>query len=192
MLVLIAGLVVFLGAHSLRIVADDWRTRQIAARGERAFKGVYSIVSAVGLVLIVWGYGLTRAAPVDLWNPPAWTRPVAVVLMALSFVLFTAAYVRGTRIKAMLGHPMVLGTKAWAFAHLLSNGRLGDVLLFGAFLVWSVLSFRAARQRDRAAGRTYPAGPIAKDVTNAIVGLVVFFVFARYLHGPLFGVQPLG
>ena len=158
---LIIGLLLFLGAHSIRIVADGWRTERIARLGENHWKGLYSLASAAGLALIVWGYGLARAEPVALWAPPGWTRHLAALLTLPAFVLIAAAYVPGNRIKAAVGHPMVAGVKVWAIAHLLSNGNLADALLFGAFLLWAVLDFRSAHQRDRAAGVAYRPGSAA-------------------------------
>ena len=131
---LVLGLVLFLGVHSTRIFADDWRTRQIARLGEGAWKGLYSVASLAGFALLVWGYGQTRIDPVVVWDPPTWTRHLAALLMIPAFVLVVAAYVPGNRIKAAVGHPMVAGVKVWAIAHLLSNGRLGDIVLFGVFL----------------------------------------------------------
>jgi uncharacterized membrane protein len=190
MTLMIIGLVLFLGAHSSRFLAADFRARRIAARGEGAWKGLYSLVSIVGLVLLVYGYGLTRQAPVELWTPPRFMFHIASLLNVLAFVLIAAAYVRGNRIKARVGHPMTLGVKTWAVAHLLSNGRLADVILFGAFLAWGVATYISARKRDRAAGTVYPVGPISKDVIVVAVGLVVALVFAKWLHAPLIGVQP--
>jgi uncharacterized membrane protein len=192
MLVLVVGLAVFLGAHSVRIVAEGWRTRRIARLGEAKWKALYSIVSIAGLVVLVWGYGLARGEPAVIWTPPAWTRHLAVLLTIPSFILLAAAYVPGTRIKAAVGHPMVLGVKVWALAHLISNGTLADVLLFGAFLVWSVADFASARRRDRAAGRAYAPGPIARDLIAIVVGLAAWAAFAFYLHALLIGVRPLG
>lgn len=189
---LLLGLLLFLGTHSIRIVADDWRTRQFARLGEKRWKGLYSIVALGGFALLVWGYGQTRLAPVDLWNPPLWTRHLAVLLMLPSLVLLVAAYVPGNRIKAALGHPMAAGVKLWAFAHLLANGRLGDVVLFGAFLVWAVLSFVAARKRDRIAGTRYPALGAGRDVKVLIVALLAWVAFTFWAHKWLIGVAPLG
>ena len=124
MTVLLLGLVLFLGVHSVRIVADDWRLRQIAALCEGRWKGVYSLLSAVGLVLVVWGYGLARTETVVLWSPPRGMAHAAALLTLVAFVLLAAAYVPGNAIKARLRHPMVLGVKVWALAHLLSNGNL--------------------------------------------------------------------
>ena len=189
---LIVGLVIFLGAHSVRIFAEPWRTRQIARLGQQRWKGLYSLVSLAGFALIVWGYGVSRADPVNLWDPPAWTRHAAALLTIITFVLWTAAYVPGNRIKAALGHPMILGVKVWALAHLISNGGLADVVLFGAFLVWAVLDFRAARQRDRAAGTRYPSGSVGRDLSTLVIGLIAWWAFAQYLHGWLIGVRPFG
>lgn len=192
MAMLILGLVLFLGAHSVRIFADDWRGAQIARRGEGVYKGVYSLVSAAGLVLIVWGYGQTRIAPVDLWNPPVWTRHAASLLMLLSFVLLAAVYVPRNRIRAAIGHPMVAGAKLWAFAHLIANGRAGDVVLFGAFLVWAIVDFASARRRDRVAGRRPAPGTLSGDVMTVAAGVVAWLVFATMLHTWLIGVRPFG
>ena len=190
MTALILGLVVFLGLHSLRIVAPGWRDAQLARRGENGWKGLYSVASGVGLVLIIWGYGAARLAPVDLWLPPLWTRHLAALLMLPAFILLTAAYVPGTRIKAALHHPMLLGVKVWALAHLLANGRLADGLLFGGFLVWAVLDYRSARGRDRAAGTVYPAGSGRKDVVAIVIGSVAWVVFSVWGHAWLIGVRP--
>jgi len=192
MALLILGLALFLGAHSLRIVADGWRTRRIGKTGPKPWKGVVSVVSIIGFVLIVWGYGIARQTPVVLYTPPAWARHVAALLILPAFMLLVAAYVPGTRIKRAIGHPMVAGVKLWAFAHLLANGTLADVVLFGAFLAWSVASFLAARRRDRAAGVVFPAGPIVRDVAAVVVGALAWVVFAFWLHGWLIGVRPFG
>lgn len=190
--ILILGLVLFLGVHSVRIVADGWRSATIARIGEGAWKGVYSVLSIAGFVLIVWGYGLARQAPVVLWSPPVAMRHVASLLTLLAFVLLFAAYVPRNAIKAKLKHPMVLAVKVWAFAHLLSNGTLADVLLFGAFLLWAVLDFRSARGRDRAAGTVYPAGTMAGTAGAVVVGVAAWVAFALWLHAAWIGVAPFG
>lgn len=192
MIVLALGLVMFLGVHSTRIVADGWRTDMRKRVGEGPWKGVYTLMSLIGLALIVYGYGLSRTAPIDLWSPPIWTRHAAALLTLIAFVLLAAAYVPGTRIKARVGHPMVLGVKVWAFAHLLSNGRLADVLLFGAFLVWAIVLYIASRRRDRLAGTRYVAGPVSRDLLAIVAGTVAWVVFALWLHGMLIGVLPFG
>lgn len=192
MTVLILGLMLFLGCHSARIVADDWRAGQIQRLGPLGWKAVFSVLSLLGLAMVVWGYGAARVDSVDLWTPPTATRHIAALLMLLAFVLLTAAYVPGSRLKAKVRHPMVLGVKVWALAHLLANGRLADVVLFGSFLLWAVLSFRAARQRDRMAGN--PPLPLyaGRDVVTAFIGIFAWIIFALWLHGPLIGVRPFG
>ncbi|HEX4885309.1 MAG TPA: NnrU family protein [Casimicrobiaceae bacterium] len=192
MAILILGLAIFLGGHSLRIFAEDWRAARIRAMGEGKWKLVYSVVSIAGFVLIVVGYGQARLDPVVLYVPPAWTKHVAALLTIPAFVLIAAAYVKGTRIKASIGHPMIAGVKVWAFAHLLANGTLADVVLFGAFLAWAVPDYIAARRRDRVAGTVYPIGPVSRDLTAVVAGLVAWAAFAFWLHGPLIGVRPFG
>ena len=189
---LIAGLLVFLVPHSSGLVAPDWRARQVARLGEKPWKGAYSLVSLVGLSLLIWGFGQARASPVTVWTPPAWGRHASALLTVFAFVLIAAAYVPGTRIKAALGHPMTAGVALWAFAHLLANGRLHDVVLFGAFLVWALATFVIRRARDRRAGTTYPPGGWAKDAIAVIAGIAVALLFALFLHGPLIGVRPFG
>jgi uncharacterized membrane protein len=192
MTLLILGLILFLGVHSLRVFADPWRTAQIARLGEGPWKGLYSLASIVGFVLLLWGFGRARAATVVLWSPPFWTHYVAAVLTLIAFVLIVAAYVPGTRIKSWLHHPMVLGVKVWAFAHLISNGTLADVVLFGSFLVWAIADFASSRRRDRVAGTVYPAGTVGKDAVAVVVGVVAWAVFLFWVHGWLFRVRPLG
>lgn len=192
MAVLILGLTLFLGVHSTRIVADGWRTATIARIGEKPWKGIYTLLSLAGFALIVWGFALARRNPVYLWEAPMGMRHLAGALMLVAFVLLVAAYVPRNAIKAKLHHPMVLSVKVWALAHLLSNGNLADVVLFGAFLVWAVLSFRAARARDRQAGTVYPAGTASGTAITVLVGAAVWAVFAFFAHGYLFGVRPFG
>jgi len=191
MTILILGLVLFLGVHSVRIFADDWRSATRARIGENAWKGVYSLASLLGFGLIIYGFGLARQTPEVIWTPPTGLRHLAALLVAIAFVFLTAAYVPRNGIKAKLHHPMVLGVKTWAFAHLLANGKLHDIILFGAFLLWAVLDFRSARKRDAAAGAVYPAGTGAATAVTIVVGLVAFAAFAFGLHGPLIGVRPL-
>jgi uncharacterized membrane protein len=192
MTALILGLILFLGVHSTRIVAEDWRTRTRTRLGENAYKGLYSLVSIAGFVLLVWGYGQARLDPVLLWGSPSWTRHLAALLTVPAFILLAAAYVPKNGIKARLHHPMVLGVKVWAFSHLLANNTLADLLLFGGFLAWAVLSFRAARARDRAAGTVYPAGTLAGTAAAVVAGLVAWGVFAFWAHAAWIGVRPFG
>ncbi|MBK7685163.1 MAG: NnrU family protein [Rhodocyclaceae bacterium] len=188
---LIAGLAIFLGMHFIHILAPDWRAAQLARLGEKAWKGIFSVTSLVGFGLLVWGYGQARLDPVVLWQAPRELNAVVSLLMLPAFILLVAAYVPGNRIKAMVGHPMVASVKLWAFAHLLVNGNLADVLLFGGFLVWAVMSFVTNRKRDRLSGKTYPVGPVSRTVITVVVGTIVYALFAGYLHLKLIGVSPL-
>lgn len=190
MALLIAGLILFLGTHSVRIFAEGWRGAQIARLGLGAYKGIYSLVSALGLALIVVGYGQARTAPIALWDPPLWTRHLSALLVLFAFVLLVSAYVPRNRIKAAVGHPMILGVKIWAAGHLLANGTLANVLLFGGFLLWAVLDYRAARGRDRIHGRATVHPTLAGTVAAIVVGSVLWAAFAFHLHAWLFGVNP--
>lgn len=190
MTLLILGLLIFLGVHSVRIVADDWRTRQIARLGLMRWKGIYAAASLLGFVLIVWGYAQARMEPVVLWIPPLWGRHLAALLTLPAFILVVAAYVPGNHLRAALGHPMLAGVKLWALAHLLATGLLSSLVLFGSFLVWAVVDFAASRRRDRAAGVRPAPGTLRGDAIAVVVGAVAWFVFARHLHATLIGVQP--
>jgi uncharacterized membrane protein len=192
MAVLLLGLVLFLGVHSTRIVADGWRTRMLGRLGEKGWKGGYSLASIVGFALIVWGYGMARQSPVVLWTPPRGMNHLAALLMVVSFVLLVAAYVPSNAFKARLHHPMLLGVKTWAFAHLLANGTLADVVLFGAFLAWAIADFAASRRRDRTQGVTYAAATTRGTVIAAVAGLLLWAVFVGWAHRALIGVSPLG
>ena len=190
MTLLLAGLVLFIASHSVGLLAPEWRARRIARMGEKRWKLVYSIVSLVALVLVVRGYGAARADTSVVWLPPAGFRHVTVLLTVVGFVLIAAAYVPGTRIKAALHHPMTAGIALWSLGHLLGNGRREAVILFGALLIWSIVTYAVRRARDHAAGTTYAAGTMRQDVIAVVAGIVFAFVFAVLLHGPLIGVRP--
>jgi len=192
MTLLVLGLLIFLGVHSTRVFAEGWRSAQLARMGEKGWKGAYAVASLAGFVMLVWGYGLARQEPVPLWTPSVGMRHLASLLTLGSFVLIAAAHVPRNSLKARIGHPMVAGVKLWALAHLLANHTLADLLLFGGFLVWAVLCFRAARARDRAAGTTYPAGTLKGNLIAVGGGVAAWVVFALWLHGPLIGVRPFG
>src|SRR5580658_7138548 len=146
MTILIAGLVIFLGIHSIAIVAPGFRGHASQRLGENAWKGIYSLISLLGFVLIVYGFGLARQSPVVLYTPPQWLRHAAFLFMLTVFPLLFAAYLPG-RIKTAAKHPMLAAVKFWAFAHLLANGMLADVLLFGGFLAWAVLDRISLQKR---------------------------------------------
>jgi uncharacterized membrane protein len=189
---LLAGLLLFLGVHSLRIFAEAWRAQQIARIGPLPWKGLVSVLSLAGFVLLVWGWGMARQAPVVVWQPPVGMRHAASLLTLLAFVLLAAAYVPGNAIKARFHHPMVLGVKTWALAHLLSNGNVAHVVLFGSFLAWGVLLFIASRRRDRREATVYATGRLAPTLVTVVVGVAAWAVFAFKLHGMWIGVRPFG
>ncbi len=189
---LILGLIVFLGTHSLRIVADGWRTRQISSMGANAWKGVYSLASIGGFVLLIWGFGMARQHPVSLYVPPLWLRHANALFTLVAFVLIAAAYVPRNHLKAKLGHPMYVGVKAWALGHLLATGMLHDVVLFATFLVWAVAGFVVSRRRDRNACVAYHAGTVRGDALTLAIGLGIWAVFAFLLHTRWIGVSPFG
>jgi uncharacterized membrane protein len=186
---LIIGLVLFLGVHSVAIVASDWRDRTLARMGEGPWKGLYSVISIAGFVLLIWGYGVARQTPAVLYMPPAWTRHVSAVLMLPVFPLLLAAYLPG-RIRAALKHPMLASVMLWAFAHLIANGMLADVLLFGGFLVWAVADRLSMKRRPVRIIRTAPPTGF-NDLIAVIVGLALYAVFVLWLHAKWFGVWPL-
>jgi len=186
MLKLVAGLVIFLGVHSIRIVAPGWRDRMIARLGEVPWKLVYSLAALAGFVLIVGGYAAARLEPVVLYNPPFWLRHVAMLLMLPVFPLLVAAYLPG-RIKAAAKHPMLTATKAWALSHLLVNGMLADVLLFGGFLAWAVIDRISAGKRPQPAPSKTPPS-IVNDVVAVVVGIVLYVAFAFWAHPRWIGV----
>jgi uncharacterized membrane protein len=192
MLLLILGLILFLGMHSARLFAAEKRASFIAARGPLAWKGIYALVSIIGFVLIIYGYGQARMSPTWLWISPVWTRHLAALLTIPAFILIAATYVTGSCIKARVGHPMLLGVKFWALAHLIANGTLADLLLFGGFLAWATALFVVSRKRDRAAGVGYGKGKPVMDAVVVVVGLVAWAAFAFYLHGAWIGVKPMG
>jgi uncharacterized membrane protein len=191
MMYLLLGLTLFLAMHSTRIFAEGWRGQAVKRIGPLPWKGFASVGSLVGLVLIVTGYGLARQAPIVLWHPPFWISHLVSLLMVFALIFLVAAYVPKNMIKAKVGHPMVISVKIWAFSHLLANGTLADLLLFGSFLVWAVLSFRAARLRDRREGIVRVKGNVLATLATLGVGVGVWAWFVFQGHAWLFGVQPI-
>ena len=192
MLYLVLGLVVFLGTHSLRVGGDARRDSLRARLGEGRFKVAYSLLSGAGLFLVVYGFGLARETPEVLWTPPAGMRHLTFLLTLISMVLLVAAYVPRNSIRARLRHPMVLSVKVWALAHLVANGTLAHLVLFGGFLLWSVLVFKASRQRDRALDVQYPAGALVPTAVTAGLGLLLWLATLGWLHGMVIGVRLMG
>lgn len=190
MTTLILGLAIFLGTHSLHMLAPGFRQAGIDKLGLWGWKGGIAIASIAGFVLLVMGYGEARQDPTWLYHAPTWTRHIAALLMIPAMILLVAAYVPGNRMKARMGHPMLLATKTWALAHLIANGGLHDIVLFGAFLAWAVAAFIVGRKRDRAAGKTYPVAGISRDITAVVLGVVLYGAFTMKLHVWLMGVAP--
>ena len=188
---LIAGLLLFLGVHSIAIVAPAWRDGMAARLGDASWKAIYALVSVIGFVMLVHGYGLARAEPMVLYTPPMWMRHVASLLMLPVFPLLLATYLPG-RIKAAVKHPMLTATKAWALAHLLVNGNLADVLLFGGFLAWAVadriaVGKRAVQRKPLVTG----APSRMNDVLAIVGGLVLYVVVFAWAHQRFIGVPPM-
>ena len=190
MSMLLLGLVIFLGIHSVSIVAPGWRDAMAARLGVGAWKGLYSLVSLVGFLLLLKGYALARLEPSLVWVPPVGLRHVAALLMLPVFPLLFATYLPG-RIRAAAKHPMLAAVKFWALAHLLANGMLADIVLFGSLLVWAVADRISLKRR---APRTTPAAPAKpfNDILAVVLGLAVYAVFVMGAHRMLFGVAPFG
>ncbi len=189
MLWLIVGIIVFLGVHSIRMVAPEWREKQIAARGEMAWKGPYALAVAVGLALIVWGFIQARPDAMFIYEPPVFVKHIAVTLMWFSFVALAASSIPAGKIKAALKHPMLVGVKIWALAHLLANGDLASLILFTSFLAWAVWNRISVKRRGEP---TPEAGPISNDIKAIVGGTVLYVAFALFLHEWLIGVSPIG
>lgn len=183
---LLAGLVLFLGMHSVSIVAPRWRDRMVARLGEVPWKALYGVVSLAGLVLVVQGYAAARLAPVVVYLPPAWLDHLGMLLLVPVFPMLLAAYLPG-RIQRTLKHPMLVAVKTWAVAHLLMNGMLADIVLFGAFLAWAVADRISLKRR---APRAVPSAPAGRwnDAIAVGGGLVVYVAFVVWLHAWLIGV----
>ena len=187
---LLLGLVIFFSVHSVSIINEPWRDRMVAKIGELWWQGLFSLVAILGLVLIVKGYDLARYDPVVIYSPPVWLRHVATLLLVPVFPLLIAAYLPG-RIQTATKHPMLVATKLWAVAHLLANGMLADVLLFGGFLAWAVVDRISMKHRTQ---RPIPGAPPSKanDFMVVVVGLGLYVAFALWLHTWLIGVAPIG
>ena len=186
---LIGGVLIFLGVHSISIVNEQWRDRMAERLGVWTWKGIYSLVALAGLVMIIRGYGDARADVIELYITPAWLQHISIVLLIPVFPLLVAAYLPG-RIKAITQHPMLLATKLWAAAHLLANGTLADVVLFGSILLWVFADLLSLSRREP---RQIPGAPPARynDLIAVVVGLCLYVAFFFRLHELLFGIAPL-
>jgi uncharacterized membrane protein len=191
MSLLIIGLIIFLGSHSSRIFAEPWRNHMIDRLGEVKWKGLYTIVSLIGLVLVVVGYGQARQAPIVLWQPATYLIHISILLNLVAFIFLAASSPSDNAIRLKLKHPMILGVKVWALAHLLANGTLVDLILFGSFLLWAVLDFRSARKRPIHMPEKAVISTKA-TITVVVTGIVIWAAFIFGLHQYLIGVSPLG
>jgi uncharacterized membrane protein len=193
MALLILGLVIFLGVHAFSMARAP-RAALVARLGEGPYKGLYALASLIGIVLIAVGFGRYRASGyIEVWDPPVWTRHLALLLMWPAWVMVVAAYLPG-RIKRTLKHPMLAGVKLWALAHLLANGDLGSILLFGSILAWAVLARISAKRRDEVRDHAGPAAAPAgarNDILAVAIGTAIFLAFLFRLHLWLIGVPVL-
>ena len=190
MALFILGLIIFLGSHSTRIFAEPWRTQMIAKLGEKKWKGICSLVSILGFVLLVIGYGQARQDTVLLWQPPTFSIHLALLLNLITFVFLASSAPNNNAIRVKLKHPMILSVKIWALAHLLANGTLVDAILFGSFLIWAVLDFRAARQRPSPIEANTVISLKATGIA-IVSGIVVWLAFVLWIHQWLIGISPL-
>ncbi len=190
MIILILGLCLFLGMHSLGFLAPAWRGRMVARLGQTTWQGMAGVVALVGFALIVWGYGLTRSAPIPLYAPPIWTRHLSLLIMLPVFPLLLATYLPG-RIQAAVVHPMLTAVIIWALAHLTANGNLADLLLFGGFLAWSLADRISLLSRQAPPVQGAPSRK-ANDLIAIGAGLALYVVFLLWAHKWLIGVSPLG
>ncbi len=191
MAILALGLAIFLGLHSTRIVAEDGRAKAIARLGEGPWKGVYSLLSLIGFVLIVWGFARARWDAPFLWAPPIWARHTALTLMLISFILLAAYLFKRSHIAVTVHHPMVWGVGVWGAGHLLANGSAADLLLFGAFLVWAAADLVSSYARDRRNAVVYPSPEWGATIGAVVLGVVAWIAFLAGAHQWLFGVSPL-
>ena len=187
MLLFITGLVLFFAVHSISIVNVGWRDSMVERLGTHTWRILYSLASLVGLILLIWGYGIARGDPVILYTPPGWLLYFNFLLMLFVFPLFMVSFLPG-RIKTAVKHPVFATVKIWAFAHLLTNGALADVLLFGCFLAWAVAGRISMKHRRNRPVPGFPESP-ANDLVAVMVGLLLYLLFVMALHGWLIGVE---
>jgi uncharacterized membrane protein len=189
--VMILGLVLFLGAHTLT-TQRGLRAQLIGSMGEGGYKAGYAIVSLVGLVLIVWGFAHYSATGwIEVWSPPSALKHLTTALMLPAVILVVAAYIRG-RIYTAVKHPMLSGVKLWAFGHLLANGDLGGIILFGSFLGWAVFDRISLKRRTDTGGPPIPVGGISNDLIAVAVGIVAYLALAFAFHPVVIGVPVIG
>lgn len=192
MAILVLGIIIFLGMHLVRVVAPGFRAGIIESRGKGTWMGLYTIVSLVGLCLIIYGFGQARGETGMLYDPPIFLRHIALLLMLVAFIVLAAGFLPAGRIAVAVKHPQVLSIKIWALAHLLANGETSSVLLFGSFLAWAVILRISLKRRERAGEKVLPVFRSTRnDVLAVLIGLVAFVLFVWKLHELLIGVQPV-
>jgi uncharacterized membrane protein len=187
MLLLLLGLALFIGVH-LVTTMTDLRASAIARFGAGGYKGLYSLVSAAGLALIIVGYAQAPVSPV--WYPPTWTRHLTFLIMLPVFPLLVAANLPG-RLKTVIGHPMLLAVKLWAIAHLLTKGTLAAMVLMGALLAWAIFDLISVKRRERAGLVKVATGPVRNDLIAIVIGLIVYLAMIVWGHAALIGVPVL-
>lgn len=191
MTALVFGLVLFLGVHSTRIASEGGRTKAIARLGEGPWKGIYSLLSLAGLMLIIWGFGRARSDAAQLWAPPVWTRHATILIMLISLILIGAYIFKKSHIAVAAHHPMMWGVALWAAGHLIANGSSTDLLLFGAFLVWAVIDLMSSYGRDTLNSAVYPEPAWGATLGAIALGVVLWITLLGGLHLWLFGVSPM-
>jgi uncharacterized membrane protein len=191
MAILVLGLVIFLGLHSTRIVSESGRERAIARIGEGPWKGIYSALSVIGFVLIVWGFARARYDAPELWAPPAGARHITMLLMLVALILLASFRFKRSHFTAWVHHPMLWAVLLWSAGHLIANGSAADLVMFGAFFVWSAADLVSSYARDRRNGVVYPEPQLAATAGAVVAGLVLYAVLLGGLHLWLFGVSPL-
>ena len=189
--IMILGLAVFIAPHVF-VTRREARAGLIARIGEGGYKGLFSLVSIVGVILIAWGFARYRATGwIDVWSPPGWMHHVTVALMWPSIIFIAAAYIPGN-IKRALKHPMLVGVKLWAFAHLLNNGDLGSIVLFGAILAWAVFDRISLKRRTDPGAPPIPIGGWGNDILAIVVGTLVYLALGLVFHPLVIGVPVFG
>lgn len=191
MLMIILGLVVFFGVHSIRVVAPEWRQVAMLKHGVMRWRLRFGLITLLATALIIMGYMQMRVAPTILWTPPVWTRHIAGLMMLLSLYFVGSAIIPKTTMKRLMGYPMLIAVKLWAFSHLISNGELVDLIVFGSFLIWSTVMFSISRRRDRKAGVVAGESSVEFDLAAFVFAMVSWFAIVFYLHEIVFGVSAL-
>lgn len=187
MSILILGLFIFIGIHSVRMAAPQWRSHFIAVRGEKPWNALYSVISLIGFVLIIWGYGLARSETYFIYELPSWSKHITIVLTFIAFTLLPFN-MRSGRLAPMIKHPFLLAVILWSVGHLISNGDIASIVLFGAFLIWAFTNRLSVGKRG---GSPMPTAPLIQDVAAVLIGWAIWLLLLVKIHAWLFGVSPI-